>query len=37
MFKFPEASIGHAVTGGISLRLVAMVVILKAKKLTILR
>lgn len=32
-FKFPEASIGHAVTGGISLRLVPMVGLLKAKQL----
>ncbi|PVH79817.1 putative coenzyme A synthetase [Cadophora sp. DSE1049] len=32
-FKFPEASIGHAVTGGISLRLVPMVGLLRAKEL----
>lgn len=31
--KFPEASIGHAVTGGISLRLVGMVGLLRAKEL----
>lgn len=35
-FKFPEASIGHAVTGGISLRLVSMVGLLKAKQLLML-
>lgn len=35
-FKFPEASIGHAVTGGISLRLVPMVGLLKAKQLLML-
>ncbi|KAH8881882.1 putative coenzyme A synthetase [Thozetella sp. PMI_491] len=35
-FKFPEASIGHAVTGGISLRLVPMVGLLKAKELLML-
>lgn len=32
-FKFPEASIGHAVTGGVSLRLVQMVGLLRAKEL----
>ncbi|EED20973.1 coenzyme A synthetase, putative [Talaromyces stipitatus ATCC 10500] len=35
-FKFPEATIGHAVTGGISLRLVPMVGLLKAKQLLML-
>ncbi|QKX53897.1 uncharacterized protein TRUGW13939_00977 [Talaromyces rugulosus] len=35
-FKFPEATIGHAVTGGISLRLVSMVGLLKAKQLLML-
>ncbi|KIW99051.1 uncharacterized protein Z519_00714 [Cladophialophora bantiana CBS 173.52] len=32
-FKFPEVTIGHAVTGGISLRLCQMVGLLKAKEL----
>jgi len=32
-FKFPEASIGHAVTGGISLRLTQLVGLLRAKEL----
>ena len=35
-FKFPEATIGHAVTGGISLRLVPMIGLLKAKQLRML-
>lgn len=35
-FKFPEATIGHAVTGGISLRLAPMVGLLKAKQLLML-
>lgn len=33
IFRFPEAAIGHAVTGGISLRLVQMVGLLRAKEL----
>lgn len=32
-FKFPEVTLGHAVTGGISLRLVPIVGLLKAKEL----
>ncbi|KAE8353030.1 hypothetical protein BDV28DRAFT_148454 [Aspergillus coremiiformis] len=34
-FKFPEVTLGHAVTGGISLRLSQMVGVLKAKELLI--
>ncbi|KAF7592959.1 hypothetical protein BBP40_012195 [Aspergillus hancockii] len=34
-FKFPEVTLGHAVTGGISLRLSHMVGLLKAKELLI--
>ncbi|RDW58877.1 hypothetical protein BP6252_13353 [Coleophoma cylindrospora] len=33
VFRFPEVPIGHAVTGGISLRLVQMVGLLRAKEL----